>query len=138
MGNQFKSTQIIPEEQLKSIIESKTDIVLSDNPQNWLTIVSRVDGHYVNKMIIDGNSTCTYRGKKYLITGSFFKNTLMGSALKSPDFDVEYQDGQFIFTAYGYGHGVGMPADGANLYAKYDGWDYQQILTHYYTGVTVK
>lgn len=43
----------------------------------------------------------------------------------------------FQFTTYGYGHGVGMSQTGANLYAA-KGWDYVDILTHYYPGTTVK
>lgn len=46
-------------------------------------------------------------------------------------------DGQFAFTTYGYGHGVGMSQNGANFYAKYAGWDYQDILFHYYPGTTL-
>lgn len=41
------------------------------------------------------------------------------------------------FTSYGYGHGVGMSQNGANYYAKYGGYDYLQILSHYYPGTTV-
>ena len=41
-------------------------------------------------------------------------------------------DGTFVFTVYGYGHGVGMSQYGANAYAK-QGWSYDKILTHYYT-----
>ena len=52
-------------------------------------------------------------------------------------FEVEYDDGEFIFTTYGYGHGVGMSQQGADYFAQ-RGWDYEEILTHYYTGVTLK
>lgn len=45
--------------------------------------------------------------------------------------------GQFAFTTYGYGHGVGMSQNGANLYATYGGYDYQSILFHYYPGTTL-
>jgi len=37
-----------------------------------------------------------------------------------------------------YGHGVGMSQRDASLHAKKDGWDYQRILTYYYTGTEVK
>ena len=86
--------------EFKAIIESKTDIRLSDNPANWITISSLVDGSYVNKMIIDGHSTCNMRGKEYILTGSFFRNHIMASKLKSPDFTVEYNDGNFYFIVY--------------------------------------
>ncbi len=45
--------------------------------------------------------------------------------------------GKFVFKVYGYGHGVGMSQDGAIQMAK-NGSTYDKILTHYYTGTTVK
>ncbi len=45
--------------------------------------------------------------------------------------------GTFAFTTYGYGHGVGMSQNGANFYANYAGWNYQDILFHYYPGTTL-
>lgn len=39
--------------------------------------------------------------------------------------------GIFVFTVYGYGHGVGMSQNGASEYAR-RGWTYKQILLHYY------
>jgi len=47
------------------------------------------------------------------------------------------ESGQFAFTTYGYGHCVGMSQNGANYYATYGGYDYQQILFHYYPGTTL-
>lgn len=45
--------------------------------------------------------------------------------------------GKFIFKVYGYGHGVGMSQEGAVQMAK-NGKGYEEILTHYYTGTTIK
>lgn len=39
-----------------------------------------------------------------------------------------------IFYTSGYGHGLGMSQNGANFYARYDGWTYDQILSYYYPG----
>lgn len=47
------------------------------------------------------------------------------------------ENGMFAFTTYGYGHGVGLSQNGANFYAKYAGWNYQDILFHYYPGTTL-
>ena len=41
------------------------------------------------------------------------------------------------FTTYGYGHGVGMSQYGADSMAK-RGFDYEEILKHYYKGAAVK
>ncbi len=45
--------------------------------------------------------------------------------------------GTFIFKVYGYGHGVGMSQHGAMAMAK-SGSTYEEIMTHYYPGTTVK
>ncbi len=37
-----------------------------------------------------------------------------------------------------YGHGWGLSQVGAQRWASWHGWNYQQILTHYYTDVTVE
>ncbi len=45
--------------------------------------------------------------------------------------------GKFVFKVYGYGHGVGMSQHGALEMAK-NGKTYEQILTHYFPGTTIK
>lgn len=45
--------------------------------------------------------------------------------------------GTFIFKVYGFGHGVGMSQEGAIQMAK-NGDTYDKILTHYFTGTTIK
>lgn len=46
-------------------------------------------------------------------------------------------EGKFVFTSYGWGHGVGMSQDGAIAMAN-SGKNYQQILLNYYTGTSIK
>lgn len=57
--------------------------------------------------------------------------------LRSANFTVEYKDGNFVFTVYGYGHGVGMSQNGANEMAK-QGSDFKEILKYYYTGCKIE
>lgn len=61
--------------------------------------------------------------------------TLLG--LRSACFTWEVQDGELVFFVTGFGHGVGMSQYGANRMAR-EGADYVEILTHYYTGVSVE
>lgn len=56
--------------------------------------------------------------------------------LRSACFEWEEADGKITFYVTGYGHGVGLSQYGANRMAQ-QGSGYQEILTHYYTGVTV-
>ena len=57
--------------------------------------------------------------------------------LRSACFTWEVQGGKMVFFVTGYGHGVGLSQYGASAMAA-AGADYREILTHYYTGVTVE
>ncbi|MBP3761127.1 MAG: hypothetical protein J6I55_06605 [Ruminococcus sp.] len=46
--------------------------------------------------------------------------------------EIDAQPGEFAIVTYGWGHGVGLSQNGANFYAEYSGWNYQDILFHYY------
>ena len=65
------------------------------------------------------------------ITGGEIREAL---ELKSCNFEMEKKDGKYTFTVYGSGHGVGMSQVGAEYMAE-QGYTYDQILSHYYTGV---
>ena len=71
--------------------------------------------------------------------GVTVKGTQVRSALglRSACFTWEAQGGSMVFFVTGYGHGVGLSQYGANAMAA-AGADYREILTHYYTGVTVE
>lgn len=125
----YGRTKTYSESDVKSKIESYFGISLSSNPQNWISIQSRLSGNMVGTVSIDGKATTT--GRK-------LREKVFSYGIRSASFDLSYSNGTFTFTTYGYGHGVGMPQNGANLYAYYEGWNYQQILTHYYTGIEIK
>ena len=73
------------------------------------------------------------------VGGVTAKGTQIRSALglRSACFTWEVRDGKMVFFVTGYGHGVGLSQYGANAMAA-AGADYREILTHYYTGVTVE
>lgn len=56
--------------------------------------------------------------------------------LRSTDFDINIIDNTVIITTRGYGHGVGLSQYGSNGMAN-NGYNYKQILSHYYQGVTI-
>jgi len=58
-------------------------------------------------------------------------------SLNSTNFTAKEDDDNIMFSTIGFGHGVGMSQTGANAMAK-EGSDYIEILTHYFTGVTVQ
>ncbi len=57
-------------------------------------------------------------------------------SLNSTNFSIDVSD-SITFSTIGYGHGVGLSQTGANAMAK-KGASYIDILTHYFTGVTIK
>ncbi len=123
-------------EELKKKIESKTNITLSDNCENWIQILTYTDGGYVGNIAIDGNTTAKVSGTERTLTAYVFRTYILN--IRSTCFTVSYSNGVFTFVTYGYGHGVGMSQEGANLYAIYEGYTFDQILHHYYTGITIK
>lgn len=56
--------------------------------------------------------------------------------LRSTNFNFVSCGDNIVFTTKGFGHGAGMSQYGANFMAK-QGYDYKQILKHYYSGVEV-
>lgn len=102
------------------------------DPSGWISLASAsyTDGGYVQSISVCGST----------ITGRALREQILGTAnLKSPKIvDIIYSGGSFTFTTRGFGHGAGLSQQGALGYARYEGWDYRQILTHYYTGVTIQ
>ena len=86
-------------------------------------ILSRDDSGRVLEVRVGDN---TYSGVEF--------RTLLG--LRSADFDLSLSNGLLNITTRGFGHGVGMSQYGANGMAK-SGYNYLQILRHYYTGVSI-
>ncbi len=74
----------------------------------------------------------TVNGKAY--TGEQIRTAF---SLRSPVFTVKTTDDTVTFSVKGYGHGVGMSQYGANCFAN-DGYTYDRILKHYYTGIEIK
>jgi len=66
-------------------------------------------------------------------SGVEFRNLL---GLRSTDFDISINNGKVTFVTKGFGHGVGMSQYGANGMAN-AGYNYKDILLHYYQGVTL-
>lgn len=129
---------IINKNKVKSLVKQNTSISLIPNDElNWFRLASPGDnqytsGGYINKIYLGGQP---YTGRnireKALVDGSKW-------LLKSAKFDIDYNGNDFMFTTYGYGHGVGLSQDGANGYAKNEGYNYEKILKHYYPGVAIK
>lgn len=88
----------------------------------------------ISKLEIVGEDGRIVVGKELEI-----RRILSGSHLKSSAFDVVSDAGtdKFIFKGKGWGHGVGLCQIGAAVMAS-EGYDYRQILEHYYPGTEIK
>lgn len=122
-------------DEVRRKIESKTNIRLSDNCENWIRILSYTDGNYVGNISIDGCTSAVVSGKERELTAYVFRMYILN--IRSTCFTVSYSNDVFTFVTYGYGHGVGLSQEGADLYAVYGGYSFDQILHHYYTGITI-
>lgn len=120
-------TMTMSESDVRYYLERYLGTSLTSSPENWLVVSSRIDGNYVGTVTVDN---------AYAVTGRQLRENVFGYKIRSASFDISYSNGYFTFTTYGYGHGVGMSQNGANILANM-GYDYVQILKYYFTGITV-
>lgn len=116
-------------------IRSDFSYTQHNDDDNMFSVLSRSEGGGIIKLRI-GNTE---------FFGSELREIL---GLKSCCFDIEINgkpcdnkigindDDKITFRVYGYGHGVGMSQNGANVLAE-RGMKYQDILKHYYTDVDI-
>jgi len=122
----YEYQKTISVDKVRDLLEDYfSNIELQEDPNDWFEVISYTDGGY-NKKMKAGNKTTT---------GRVLRESVL--SLRSAAFEWECDGEDFVFTTYGYGHGVGMSQTGANEYAKL-GWSYDEILDHYYPGTTLK
>ena len=110
---------------IEELTESlKGEVEIKGEASDILGEIIRTESYTVKSVKICGTE----------ISGFTIQNLLK---LKSAAFDIKYQDGKFIFTVYGSGHGVGMSQNGANFMAN-EGSSYKEILKHYYSGCEIE
>lgn len=142
----YRWTATVPEQTMSDLIElnTKTDIGTLLN----LTITKTGEGGIAQEITAVGTT-----GKVLVETENKIRRALGGSGYKiekqdgssvsssqllpSAFISIEKKNGNYIIHGGGYGHGIGMSQNGANEMAK-QGKDYRQILTTFYTGVTVE
>ena len=96
---------------------------LSGDPSGWFQSLRPTSSGGVNTVEVGG----------VVVKGSELRS-LFG--LRSAHFTVTAGAEGVAFSVTGYGHGVGMSQYGANAMAR-AGASWQEILEHYYTGVTI-
>ena len=128
-------------------VDSSTDLS-ADNYEVTLTLSAAQTGQLLSEglgIAADpaapgqwfGETTLTASG--YAASLPVCGQTVSGTALRralglrSACFTIRYQNGSFLITTKGYGHGVGLSQWGAKALAE-QGWTYEAILTHYFPG----
>ncbi len=101
------------------------DIAISnDNPLESCQVLNRCSAGYISSIQL-GNLT---------FTGDEVQKIF---SLASPYFEIENYENQIRIICKGNGHGLGLSIFGSIAMAN-EGKTYLEILTHYYTGVTVE
>lgn len=120
----YSSAQTVSEKEVKNALtDALPNVKLPAKPADWMRIQKNTPSGYVDTVQIGTES----------LSGQQIRSLFR---LRSADFSIQYQDGNFVFSTDGYGHGVGMSQYGANYYAK-QGQSYDEILAHYYPGTTL-
>lgn len=123
-SSRYTSEVRLTADEVKKIMKTSEKADFDSPEEEWIEIKKTTDNGTVLEAIICGID----------LTGIETRELF---ALRSPVFDVKYEDGEFIFTVSGYGHGVGMSQNGANCMAK-EGKTAEEIIKHYYKGVTIE
>ena len=92
-------------------------------PEQWFSSPTRTASGYVARLSVCGVER----------SGAFLRRAL---GLRSTDFTIRYENGQFYIMTHGYGHGVGLSQWGAKAFAE-QGLSYDAILAHYFPGTTL-
>ncbi len=124
-------------------VDSKWDSispVFSTNKTfNLNDFYAALDLPYQDSVVIDIlETTSTGRIKTLRINNKEFRSADIVKilSLRSSYFEIEQEENQIFINTKGNGHGVGMSQYGAYGMAK-EGYKYDEILKHYYTGVEI-
>ena len=124
-ADNYEVTLTLSAPQVQQLLSSGLGIAAnSAAPERWFGETTLTASGYAASLPVCGQT----------VSGTALRRAL---GLRSACFTIRYQDGSFLITTKGYGHGVGMSQAGANSMAA-DGADYRAILTHYYPGVAVE
>ena len=122
-SSRYTSEVRLTADDMKNIIKNYKKSRFDSPEEEWIQIKKTTENGTVLEVVICGIK----------LTGIETRELF---ALRSPVFETEYDDGEFIFTVSGYGHGVGMSQNGANCMAK-EGKTAEEIIKHYYNGVSI-
>ncbi len=118
----YLSSMTMTHSEFREIIEAQ-GAVLSENSAEWTADVQYTPSGMLTKIRI-GNREFTGKELRDIFS------------LRSSAITIDNTAEGITITTKGYGHGVGMSQYGADYYAR-QGYTWQEIILHYYPGVTL-
>ena len=120
-ADNYEVTLTLSAPQVQQLLSSGLGISAdSAAPERWFGETTLTASGYTASLPVCGQT----------VSGTALRRAL---GLRSACFSIRYQDGSFLITTKGYGHGVGLSQWGAKALAE-QGWTYEAILTHYFPG----
>lgn len=98
------------------------------------TVVVKAADGTLKTLALDGRTVVSGSGQGILSAKS---TTLAVVGRGNNVHKVNMSSNTYVFNGKGWGHGVGMSQEGAKGFAR-QGYTYDQILMHYFTGITVE
>lgn len=132
-ASNWQSTREYTAEEVRLRAQDRLGVDLeaySDDPADWLGDLAKNSSGYVSTLRVGDVTISGYKLRMNVL------NNVNGKTLRSTAFDVSYDNGIFVFTTYGYGHGCGLSQWGTVGYA-HNGWGYADILYHYFPGTSL-
>ena len=122
-ADHYEVTLTLSSAQVQAALAAQGLTPESAAPEQWCRSPTRTASGYVAQLSVCGVER----------SGAFLRRAL---GLRSTDFTIRYENGQFYITTHGYGHGVGLSQWGAKAFAE-QGLSYDAILAHYFPGTTL-
>ena len=120
-ADNYEVTLTLSAPQVQQLLSSGLGISAdSAAPERWFGETTLTASGYAASLPVCGQT----------VSGTALRRAL---GLRSACFTIRYQDGSFLITTKGYGHGVGLSQWGAKALAE-QGWTYEAILAHYFPG----
>lgn len=96
-----------------------------------IAIAQRTESKRVAQLIIQSDK------ERVALSGKDFRRVMGYDSIRSTHFIVKRENGNFLFSGLGWGHGIGMCQWGARGMAE-AGENYPSILRHYYPGTELR
>ncbi|KEQ25239.1 stage II sporulation protein D [Paenibacillus tyrfis] len=123
LSPRYKETVAFTSKELQSKLGLPGAVPVSTGSPLGIKVIEKSQGNRIKKLSIGGK----------LFTGREVREKL---GLNSSQFQWSWSGGEWRFTTFGYGHGVGMSQWGANGMAM-EGRKAEDIVKYYYAGIVI-